>query len=248
MSQSGKTIIGIVGGMGPLATSDLFRMIVENTQSQDDKGHIHIIVDDYPQIPDRTNAIIHKGESPVPYIITSVKMLESFGASIILIPCNTSHFYVDEIQRKVHAKIINMIEVTAKRIRDAGIKRVGLIATEGTIQSGIYERWLSEFGVEIVLPNKKQQRTIMEFIYKAVKAGNLGFDVTEMQKVIDSLSAQGVETVILGCTEIYSGIKLFNLRIGNYVEPMYILARESISVAGYELTDNGALFDRRKGL
>lgn len=135
-----KKTVGILGGMGPLATVELFRLIVSNTESPNDQGHIRIIIDNNPQIPDRTNAILNGGESPVNALVKSASMLKNDGADFLIIPCNTSHYYIDEISRNAGIEIVNMIETTAIYLKEHNIKTIGLLATSGSVKTLVYEK------------------------------------------------------------------------------------------------------------
>ena len=132
--------IGILGGMGAMATVDLFHKIVEMTYSQSDSGHLHIIVDNNTLIPDRTQAILHNGPSPLPQMVRSAISLERSGADILIMGCNTAHYYYRDICRFVCVPFLNMIKETAKDVRRRTYNRVGLLATDGTIESGVYKK------------------------------------------------------------------------------------------------------------
>lgn len=231
----GRKKIGIVGGMGPLATVDLFRMLVERTKSASDAGHIRIFIDDNPQIPDRTAAILHGGESPVPAIVESARALERLGAGLILIPCNTSHFFYDDIQAAISAEVIHMVRETAHAIRRDGIAKVGILATTGTIRGRVYEREFASLGIECVLPSPAGQDAVMDFIYSGVKAGRPDFDASPFRRVVDFLLGQGVRAILLGCTELSLGCARYGVSLPRSVNPVRILAETAILKAGYEL-------------
>ena len=229
-----KKSIGIIGGMGPMATVELFRLIVANTKSSADQDHIHIYIDNNTQISDRTQAILHGGKSPVPEIVASAEKLEQAGADLLLMPCNTSHYFIDEIQRQVSLKIHNMIEETAAAVYKAGYKKAGLLATTGTVKGRIYEKYSEKYGIEILSPDFEEQEILMRFIYEGVKAGNTGFDVRGINKVVDSLTKRGAETIILGCTELPVGKKMYGLDFES-IDALETLARSAVVEAGYEL-------------
>ena len=233
-----KKKLGIIGGMGPLATADLFRMIIENTKSDTDAGHIRIFVDNNPQIPDRTASILGNGISPVPEIVHSGNLLEKIGADILLLPCNTSHYYFEEIQRQLHSELINMVQETVNDISKKGIKKVGLLATVGTIKGQVFDHYFQEFGIVSTPLNNLQQRVVMDFIYSGVKAGNASYDCKLFMETVNALLDEGAETLILGCTEIPVGKKMYNLSFPS-IDAMEVLAKTAIQRAGYELTRGG---------
>lgn len=152
-----ERVIGILGGMGPLATADLFRRIVERTPARRDQDHPRIIIYNNPKIPDRTAFILGNGPDPRPELIASAKKLESWGADFIIMPCNTAHFFAETIQRAINIPLVSMIEETAKKIESMGLRKVGLLATDGTIKGMVYHRALLKRGIHIAVPNKKDQ-------------------------------------------------------------------------------------------
>ena len=148
-----KKIVGVIGGMGPLATSDLFNKIIKYTDANKDSEHIHIIIDNNTSIPDRSKFILENGESPLNEIVSSAKKLENAGVDFIIIPCNTSHSLYDEIAKRINTPIINMIDEVAKELEKLNIKKVGLLATTGTIKSGIYKKYLDIHNIETIAKN-----------------------------------------------------------------------------------------------
>ena len=206
-----KKTVGIIGGMGPLATADLFKKIVVNTKANKDQEHIKILIDNNTDIPDRTEAIINNGKSPLPQLIKSAVSLWVMGAEILAMPCNTAHYFISEIQKNVDIPILNMIEVTGDALLERGIKTVGLLATEGTINSGIYQDVFGKKGIEIIVPSKKEQTVISDLIYKGVKAGDRDYDASSARDVMESILQRGAETLVLGCTELPVAVDIYKL-------------------------------------
>ena len=130
--------IGIMGGMGPAATVDLMSRIISMTDASADQEHIPMIVDSNTRIPDRTEAILGRGESPVPEMLASAKRLEAAGADFIVIACHAAHYYVPEIKDKIGIPVIDMPEETAKLLKMNGVNRAAVLATDGTVRSGLY--------------------------------------------------------------------------------------------------------------
>jgi aspartate racemase len=197
-------IIGILGGMGPEATLDLYRQIIRLTPAVKDQDHIKVLIYSDPKIPDRTKAIAENGESPLPYLIRSAMLLEQSGAGIIAMPCNTSHHFLPEIQDKVKIPILNMIEETCRTLlsRVPEIKIVGLLATIGTLRSRAYEKVLSGAGVKVLVPDRVEQEKIQAAVAR-VKAGMHDRSTGEaFESAGSKLMRFGAEAVILGCTEI----------------------------------------------
>lgn len=197
-------VIGILGGMGPEATLDFFRCIIDLTPADKDQDHIQAIIYSNPKIPDRTKAIAGDGESPLPHLIRAARILEKSGAGIIAMPCNAAHHYLSAVRPAIKIPFLDMIEETARKLRGRlpNAKAVGLIASIGTVCSGIYSRSLSNMGIEVVLPDETCQQRI-EAAINQVKAGVHDRSTREtFQSIGLQLMRAGAEAVILGCTEI----------------------------------------------
>ena len=197
-------MIGILGGMGPEATLDLFSTIIRLTPAKKDQDHIQVLIHSNPKIPDRTEAIAQHGESPLPYLVESAKILEHGGAGIIAMPCNAAHHYLPEIRRHISIPFIDMIEETCGRIRVQwpDSMTVGLIATIGTVLSGVYSESLTKAGIAVQLPSQEDQQKIQVAIDQ-IKAGIHDRSPREtLQSIGARMSEAGAELIILGCTEI----------------------------------------------
>lgn len=225
-----KKTVGIIGGMGPLATVDLFKKIVLNTKADTDQEHIKILIDNNTEIPDRTSAITSNGKNPLPQLVKSAVTLWAMGAEILVMPCNTAHYYYSEIQKNVDIPVLNMIELTCSALVQKGIKKAGLLATEGTIKSRIYQKVFEKSRIELIIPDEIEQRVITDLIYNGVKNGNKSYDVTETKLLIKSIFDRGAETLILGCTELPVAMDMYSL---NYIscDPTLELAKGAITAA-----------------
>ncbi len=199
-----QRIIGILGGMGPEATLDLYRCIIELTPASRDQDHIQVLIYSNPKIPDRTRAIAAGGESPLPQLVESAQLLEKSGAGIIAMPCNAAHHYLPEVQKMVQIPFLDMIEETSRKLRIGlpSAKTVGLIASIGTNCSGVYARSLSAVDIDCVIPSEAEQQRV-EAAINQVKAGKHSRATQEtFQAIGRRLIDGGAEAVILGCTEI----------------------------------------------
>ena len=229
-----KKTVGIMGGMGPMATADLVYNIVSQTKANRDSDHIHLIVDSDGSVPDRTEAILHGGESPVPKLCTMAKKLEYMGADIIAISCNTSHYFYDEICEAVEVPVLNMLDETARFVARSGAKEILLLATDATVKMGLYEKYLSKYCVNTRYMSDEGQREVMKLIYDCVKAGHYEFDVDGFRKMLREAGAEDCP-VILGCTELPIAFKRFDLSGFFTVDPSLILAKAIIRAAGGEI-------------
>ncbi|MPW40108.1 amino acid racemase [Thermococcus sp. 101 C5] len=224
-----EKVIGILGGMGPLATVELFKRIVLKTPAKKDQDHPRIIIYNNPKIPDRTAYILGKGENPLPELIDSAKKLESWGADFIIMPCNTAHYFADEIQKAIKIPLINMVEETAEYIKTLNLKKVGLLATDGTIKGMVYHNALLKRGIEIAVPDKNGQRELMDAIYEGIKAGNLEWGREKMLEIAKKLEKRG-EGLIAGCTEVSVVLRQEDFDIP-LIDPMDVIAEKAVKLA-----------------
>lgn len=227
--------LGIIGGMGPLATVDLYRRIVLRTKALRDQDHIHVIIDSNTNIPDRTKAIIANGEDPTIELIKSARMLEAAGADFLIMPCNTAHYFIDVIKESVHIPFVNMLEETVNYTYDkyGEYITVGIMATDGTIKSKIYEDYFKKLGIKTVVPDETQEK-IMKFIYEVIKSGRYDEGTDLFYECVSELKEKGADAFLLGCTELSSAQYLFNFE-GSFINPIEVLTEASIKYAGGEI-------------
>lgn len=206
-SRASTFKIGVVGGVGPAATVDFLDKIVRNTPAARDQDHIKLLVEQNPQIPDRTENLVGAGVDPTIALYATCKKLEDGDADVIAIPCNTAHAFVERIQPYLDIPIVNMLTVTVAHLRDTypALREVGVLATSGTIESGVYEKALAQQGLRQVAPAPALQARVMEAIYgkAGVKAGfTAGQCKEDIDAAVDALIADGVNVIVLGCTEL----------------------------------------------
>lgn len=229
-----KKTIGIIGGMGPLATADLFRKIILATDADSDRAHIRILIDNNTNIPDRTAAILHGGESPMEQLVASAEILERAGADFLIMPCNTAHYFHAQLQARTSLPVLNMLALTADHLASRGFTKVGLLATDGTIATGIYETLLHGRGIDIVKPDVNQQRLVMSLIYDDIKSGHQRTDPDHLRQMLCALQHEGAQTFVLGCTELPIAFERDTLGVPT-VDPTNVLARSAVEFAGYPL-------------
>lgn len=234
-----KKTVGIIGGMGPLATCDLYQKIISATKASNDQAHLHVIIDSNTDIPDRTAAILNHKQDPVKELSKSACRLIDAGAEVLCMPCNTAHYFyslVNEIVRskKPDVKFINMLCETARYVKLHGFNNVGLLATDGTVQSKVYERAFRAEGIHVELPSPKGQACIMHLIYDGIKAGNPNLDISSFRWAIDELMRQGAQTLILGCTELPVAFQQHKFDYPS-IDPTTVLAKAVVLAAGAEV-------------
>ena len=229
-----KKTLGIIGGVGPLATMFIGEMIVRRTKASTDQQHVHTIIDNDTTIPDRTAYILdHTKPNPIPVLQHDTVKLASVGAEVICIPCNTAHTFYDEMQEASPVPVLHMIRETAKHAATRNAKRVGILATDGTLMSKVYQTALEEVGIEPVIADTETQKLVMSVIYDYVKAGK---DVSreQWQQIEEAMTAKNCDCIILGCTEL--SIVNRDLKLGDrYIDSLIVLAETAITACGYEL-------------
>ena len=197
-----RPIIGILGGMGPLATCDLFRKIIDVEEASSDQDHVRVLIDNNTTIPDRTAAILGQGPDPVPQMKASARMLEEMGAGLLIMPCNTAHHYYPSLVSSVSIPFLNMPEETALAAKKQGIKKACLLATDGTIEAGVYESAFSALGIDLILPDDAGQKAVMSLIYDGIKAGNRSCDPTPFLEAVDRLIDAIDPTLVLAISAV----------------------------------------------
>ena len=223
--------VGILGGMGPEATVDLFAKIVRSTPVSRDQDHLRLIIDNNPKIPDRQEAILENGPSPAPMLIESAKNLAVAGADFIVMPCNTAHYWIEEIKKAVTIPVVDMIEETAKETARLyrSSRTVGIMAATGTVRSGLYQRRLRDLGIKAISPTDNGQARLMQVIY-SVKSGNLPKASTAAVEIGQELVKAGAEAIIAGCTEIPLILKTGDLPVP-IIDATQVLATRAIEIA-----------------
>lgn len=223
-----RPILGILGGVGPMATAYFMQCVVKKTPAERDQDNIPMIVFNDPQIPDRTAYILdHDEPNPLPELEKVVAWLEHAGADYIAIPCNTAHYFYDPIVEAANVPVLNIMRETAARIlATAGAESsVGLLATSGTIESGVFQDYLSEARLNVVVPTRQEQdEVVMPLIYDRIKK-NLPYDAAAFLDVARRLhEEEGCETVIVGCTELSVVYQDLDEKPAYLVDAMDVLA------------------------
>ena len=233
MSQT-PARLGILGGMGPQATQVFYQRILDRTDAARDQDHVPTLILSDTGMPDRTAAILGgDAEGCYARLLADARLLEGAGCTVLAIPCNTSHYFVDRLQAEIGAPILHMIRLTAQAMAASGRRRVGVLATDGTIQTGLYQAECAALGLETVTPDAPTQALVMQIIYDEIKRGEQGS--REKFAAIDRfLRRAGCDGAILGCTElsvyrIWHGLPAF------YTDAMEILAERAIQACGYPL-------------
>ncbi len=202
-------MLGILGGMGPLATADFFRKIVEGTAVNVDQKHIPTLIWSVPQIADRSESIVNGGESPLPQLRRGVQNLKKMGASVIAIPCNTAHFWYEDLARGLDISIFHIADSVIDVIKNkysSSQLAVGILGTTGTVLGKIYQSRFDQVGWDSVVLDTQDQKELMVGI-ALVKSGHLDLARKIFNEKIERLKDKGAAAVVLGCTEIPSVVE-----------------------------------------
>lgn len=223
--------LGIIGGMGPEATCDFYHRIIKHTKASNDQEHIDMVILNHSSIIDRTYAIKNDLQDElIEMIYEDIKILESLNVKNIAIPCNTCHTIYEELQDLTSIPILNMVYETVKFLdrNRTSCTKVGLMATDGTILSNMYQRWFDIYNLPLYIPNNDVQTQVMDIIYNEVKSKGF-YDKKHFERVLNTFLDNGCTHVILGCTEL-SGFKKDFEKFT--IDPMDFLVRACIEKSG----------------
>jgi aspartate racemase len=231
-----KKKIGILGGMGPEATIYLYNLILQSTTAHQDQDHITTIIYSNPSIPDRTEAILGQGPSPLPAIIEGASILQQAGADFILIPCVTAHYFYEDIIKQISIPIIHLLEETLQYVCNypGDLKKIGLIATTGTMKTMLFQQLFEKNEIQIITPGEIGQNQFMNAIYgeKGVKSGGKKNPKETLLKVLTELLQQNVDAVIAGCSEVPLVLQQNDMDVP-FINPIQLMAKRAVIKAGY---------------
>lgn len=225
--------LGVLGGMGPFATSVFFERVIEHTEAYKDQEHIDMMILNHATLPDRTESILNDDKEPLLQLIEQdLKLFEHAGVKNIAIPCNTTHYFYDDIQAATNIHVIHMAKSTVKFIdqRESTHEKVAVLATDGTVQSKVYEKELLQTDMEQYHLDAGTQQKVMDIIYNVKR--NIDFKTTELDDIITYLvHEKGCTAIVLACTEL-STITLQRDNQRHCVDALDILVQESITLSG----------------
>lgn len=226
-----EKILGVIGGMGPMATAYFMELIIQMTKAETDQQHLPMIIYNMPTIPDRTAYILdNTKECPLPKMCAIGKALQQQKVCCIAVSCMTAHYFMDQLEQNISVPVINGVRETATYLKEQGIRKVGIMATDGTVRSGIFHRELEKQGLEPIVPDEKAQADVMHLIFENVKAGKPA-EMTRFWSVKENLQQKGAQAIILGCTEL-SIIKRDETIGAGFIDAMEVLARQAVRFCG----------------
>lgn len=228
-------VLGILGGLGPMATVYFYELVTRRTQASCDQEHIDIVISSRASTPDRTAFILGaSGDDPFPALCADAARLTAYGAQVLAIPCNTAHYFHSRLQAACPVLILNMVELTVERLKEEGCKHIGILSTAGTVQAGVYQQACTRRGLACAVPDAAGQAALTDVIYKDIKRGRRA-DMAAFGRAVDSLKAQGCKRVVIACTEL-SLVKRDEGLDGFYLDAMEVLAGAAIRACGKEPT------------
>ena len=214
-----------------MATAHFMKLVIDMTDAETDQQHLPMIVYNMPMIPDRTAYILdNTKENPLPKMLEIGKELSRQKASCIAIPCITAHYFVDKLQGEISVPLINGVQETVTHLKERGVQKVGIMATDGTIFSGIFHEELRRQGLEPIAPDASAQADVMHLIFNNVKAGKPA-QMNRFFSAAENLRQKGAEAIILGCTEL-SLVKRDEAIGAGFIDAMEVLAKQSVLTCG----------------
>ncbi len=236
MMKPDKNMLGVIGGLGPMATAYFMELVTGMTDAATDQEHLEMLIYSVPSVPDRTRYILdNTSENPLPDMLRIGQLLSRQGAQRIAIPCVTAHYFFRELESGIPVPVINGVREVALHLQSHGITRVGIMATDGTIQSRVFHRELEECGIEAVIPTEARQADVMCLIFDDIKAG-LPVDMERFAAAAQELRENGAQAIILGCTEL-SLIKRDHTIGPGFLDAMEILAQQAVLQCGKPLKE-----------
>lgn len=228
--------LGIIGGMGPQATNTFYQYIIDRTDAHSDQEHLSVLIFSDSDMPDRTGAILGSEADRAAVsqrLLDDARLLEAAGCTVLAVPCNTAHYFLDQVQEQVGIPILHMIRETARTLVAQGKRRPAILATDGTIRTGLYQKECAAFGLEAAPPEPAVQRLVMSIIYEEIKRGERG-SREKFAQIDRALASMGCDCAILGCTEL-SVFRSYHSLPPFYVDAMEVLAELAVVRCGKQL-------------
>lgn len=219
-------MLGIIGGLGPEATVYFQQLLINYSHAKCDQDHVEYILHCCPQIPDRTNFLLNNTNSPYPMLKELVFNLKKVGCTSFVMPCITAHYFVEQLKKECDVEFIDALDELCIYLKKNNYKKIGLLATSGTIASKILQDRLEKYDLECFVPNNQYQELTMDIIYNQVKKG-LKANVDDFINIKKHLFCQGCDCVVLGCTEL-SILKRDNVLDNDVIDVLDVLALSTL--------------------
>ena len=220
--------VGVLGGLGPMASVYFYEMVVNMTDAKIDQEHVDMIITNRATTPDRTAFIVGESdEDPSKVLIDDAKKLENYGVDFIAMTCNTAHYFYNKIANSINIPMLNIVEETIKHAKATNHKKLGILATTGNIKTNLYQDMCEKYEIEYMILDENRQSQVMDIIYNDIKSGKSA-DMNKFNKLVNHLKENECDGIVLGCTEL-SILKNDN-NLGNdlYIDSLEVLARQTI--------------------
>ncbi|TPK91764.1 MULTISPECIES: amino acid racemase [unclassified Mesorhizobium] len=231
--------LGIIGGLGPLASADFYFKLTRMTEALRDNEHVPSVILSVPQLPDRTEAILGNHDGPLAPLQAAVSTLNALGVACIAMPCNTAHHWYEKLAANSPAEIIHIGDAVVAEIRRALDRgRVANLATRGTLVSGFYQHRISAAGFEVCVPADAEFQERVDSAIGLVKAGSIAQAAAETERALHLAQLAGADAALLGCTEL--SVVAASLTDPNgllVVDSNAALARASLQRLGYPVQE-----------
>ena len=227
-----EKVMVVIGGMGPAATADFFRRVIRNTPAETDQDHLHILIDNNPKAPNRHDAIQGTGPTPEGSFSESAQRLQSAGAEFLVMPCNTAHAFEHAISSAVDIPFISIVDETCKYIQSdfSTVRTIGLLAADGCLRAGLYDRALTEMNVTVLGLSDRRQSDFMQLVFQIKSSGVDRKIRTEMKAMAQELIESGGQGILAGCTEVPLVLSQSDLEVP-LIDSTEILARQCVQYA-----------------
>ena len=203
--------LGILGGMGPAASAEFVNRLIAQTSASCDQEHIPFVLWSDPRVPDRSTSLRNKDDLPLSWLLDGIRGLKSAGCNCIVIPCNTAHFWFDEMKKQAswNSKIIHIVDSVVDALQDVNVTNstIGIIGTQATIELGLYQYKLNKLGWNCITPTKEEMDTLVQPAINLIKANNNETAQPLIMTVVNRLIDSGAKAVVLGCTELPLAVK-----------------------------------------
>ena len=203
--------LGILGGMGPAASAEFVNRLIAQTSASCDQEHIPFVLWSDPRVPDRSTSLRNKDDLPLSWLLNGIQGLKSAGCNCIVIPCNTAHFWFDEMKKQAswNSKIIHIVDSVVDALQCVNVTNstIGIIGTQATIELGLYQYKLNKLGWNCITPTKEEMNTLVQPAINLIKANNNEAAQPLIMTVVNRLIDSGAKAVVLGCTELPLAVK-----------------------------------------
>ena len=240
--------LGILGGCGPAAGAYFYTRLVALTDARCDGDHVDVLLSGIASTPDRSSYLLNGGGNPAAALVAAAGQLQAGGADLILLLCHTAHAFLPEVRQAVTVPVLDMVSLTVAHAAARGMDRLGVLCTEGTYHTRLYDRAAAAHGLRVCYPQASARAAVQQLIYGYLKQGRLDGGAAVRTACAD-LGAQGCPAVVLACTELslpgalpqatlyYRRLRPVAFLPQMVIDPLEILARRAILLCGKKIKE-----------